>query len=149
MKKILLGIAAMALAAPLLGQDAPVYAAQGFNVTATNCVAAASTATINQVFDVRKQKDVAVQISFLMSSTGTGNQTLTFQRSIDNSNWESETAKKTVIVIAATGATKTTTVTNIPTEGAGYIRLATWQNGQAGQYATNIACFYGLKISTP
>lgn len=145
MKNILTIIAALGLFSSAV--NAQTYAAQ--SITVTNAIAASSSETINGVMDVRKQKDVAVQIQFLMSSTGTGNQTFVFARSVDNVNWNSLAADHTTVVVAATGATLSVTTTNLPTYGCGYIRLESWANGQAGQYATNTAVKYGIKIAAP
>lgn len=145
MKKLLITIAALGIFASAV--NAQTYATQ--SLTVTNAVAASSTETLNQIIDCRKQKDVAVQIAFKMSSTGTGNQTFVFDRSVDGSAWNSLAADKTTVVIAATGATLSVTTTNINTYGCGYLRLVSWQNGQAGQYATNTAVKYGIKIAAP
>jgi hypothetical protein len=145
MKKILTIISVLGLFASAV--NAQTYAAQ--SVTVTNAIAASSTENLNQVIDCRKQKDVAIQISFKMSSSGTGNQTFVFDRSVDGSTWNSLAADKTTVVVAATGATLSTTVTNLNTYGAGFLRLVSWQNGQAGQYATNTSVKYGIKIAAP
>ena len=144
MKKLLLLVAVFAT---VTSAKAQIYASQNMTVMAP--IAGSATSTSNSVIYVGKQKDVAVSFSFLMSSTGTGNQTLTFQRSVDGVNWETLAASKTVVVIAATGATESCTVTNIPSNGAGYIRLATWANGQSGQTCTNTALSYAIKIGAP
>lgn len=111
---------------------------------ATQFVAGGGTTNINASIDVRKQNTVAVSIAFKMTGTDTSTNVLTFQRSLDNSTWETLAAKKTAIGIAATSGTQTVTVTNIPTYGAGYIRLATWLN-EGSESATNIVVSYAIK----
>ena len=144
MKKLLLLATVFAAVA---SASAQIYAPQTLTVMAP--IAGSATSTSNTVINVNKQKDVAVSIGFLMSSSGTGNQTLTFQRSVDGVSWETLAASKTVVVIAATGATESITVTNIPSNGAGYIRLATWANGQADRTLTNTVLSYAVKIGAP
>lgn len=125
--------------------SAQTYGAQTTTL-ATNAVAASSTETLSTVIDCGKQDTVAVQIAFKMSGSGTGNQTLTFERSVDGISYETLAAKKTAVVIAATGATTSVTVTNIPSYGAKYIKLSSWANADAGVYTTNMVVKYAVKI---
>lgn len=99
-----------------------------------------------------KQASVPVSIAFKMDGAGTGAQTLVFARSVDGSKYESLAAKRTTVGIAATGATESITVTNIPTYGAAYIKLVSWANGEtagSGVNATNIVLKWGEKIGAP
>lgn len=117
-----------ALALPAAAQSYNIKLPTGY--TSTQRVLGMGTTNLNWTFAVPKQTSVAVAISFKLDDTGTnGVQTLTFERSVDNSNWETLAAKKTVIGIASTGETVSTTVTNIPLYGAGFLRLSTWLNG--------------------
>lgn len=144
MKKLIVAIAALALCASLQAQ---VYNVQ----TLTNACSVAASGTLTggtPTIDVRKQKDVAVQIVLGLPSSGTDVMTYTFERSVDGSNWETLAAKKTVVGIAATGATTSTTVTNINTYGCGYIRLASVANGSSSLALTNTVK-YALKINAP
>ena len=115
----------------------------------TSNITASSTATINAGIDCRKQKKVGVQVQFKLSGSGTDNQVLTFERSLDGSNWETLAANKHTITVAATGATESVTIDEIDCKGAGYLRLASWQNGSSSRYTTNVVVKYALKINAP
>lgn len=146
MKKLIMLIGALAIAA--ISTQAQTYSAQNVGLGLT-AIAATGASNILATLDVRKQKDVAVQIDFKLSGSGTGNQTLVFERSVDGSTWTTLSADKSSVVIAATSGTVSTTVTNLPTYGCGWIRLATWTNADASRYVTNLTVKYAIKINAP
>ena len=142
MKYLIAIIASLLL---VVSANAQTYAVQNLSL-ATNAVAASSTETLSSVIDCGKQDTVAVMLQFKMSTSGTGNQTFTFARSVDGTSYETLAGKQTAVVVAATGATTSTTVTNIPSYGAKYIKLISWANADAGAYTTNMVVKYAVKI---
>lgn len=120
---------------------------------ATNNVAAASAAFEYAKIPCGGQKDVAVHIEFSMDGAGTAAQTFVFGRSVTGSTNDIETlgAARTVVGIAATGNTRSVTVTNIPTYGAGFIYLiySTNATAAAGVTRTNTIIKYGEKTMAP
>lgn len=143
--KTLLSIAAvLALAASV---NAQTYSYQSLDI-GTNMVEYGETQTANAVMDVRKQDDVCFLLSFNLNSTGTGDQTLVFERSLDGTTWGTAgtPGAAQTVVVAATSDTTLTLMTNLPTYGCGWIRLKSWANGDDAEEATNIVCGYAIKI---
>jgi hypothetical protein len=154
MKKYILPFLIMAAGAlSVAAQSGPVYSPQTLALDKSTLQTVLATGTTNflagNVIYVQKQKDVAVQIYFKLSDSDTANQTFVFQRSVDGVNYESLSAKMDTIVVAATGATASITVTNINTYGAGYIKLKSIQNGSSTGNLTNLVISYGVKINAP
>ncbi len=143
MKTILAIIGLLALTVSALQAQAPTYDCKTLCTDKT--VAAATGTNVNYVMDVRKQASVAVQATFTMSAAGTTNTSFFFQRSLDGSTWD--TTGYLVSVVTA-GTTTQSLLTNLPTYGAGYMRLSWWTNGFVTGTMTNTVK-YGIKISAP
>lgn len=117
----------------------------------TNAVVASSAEFLYTKIPCGGQKDVAVHIEFNMSAADTSAQTFVFARSVTGSTNDLETlsAKQTAVVIPATGATRSLTITNIPTFGAGTLYLIYSTNAAASAYRTNLIVKYGEKTMAP
>ncbi len=156
MKKILtiLGlVAAFALSAS--AQSDPIYQvlipAQASNGAPVSHIAVLTAAATNlyAVIDVRKQKNVGVQIATTNTAPdAVGKNSLYYQRSVDGVNYES--ALSVIAWNANTNIVPQLIMTNIDTFGCGYIRF-TYLTNACGS-TTNIGDFnlsYGLKIKAP
>jgi hypothetical protein len=137
MKRLILSLL-VTLALPAMAQN---YVLQSLTLS-TNTVPADTTNTFNDVIDARASV-VPVQVTFKLSGAGTDDQTLTFEQSVDRTNW----FELGDVVIAATGTNSVTAVTNLtPLTGWGYLRLSTWDNDAAAEAVTNLAVVYSLKF---
>jgi hypothetical protein len=106
MKKLILTLAALGLA---MGVQAQTYSA--FTLTSgfpSNMAANTDTNLASSVvFDVKKQKDAAVELRWIGMDTGSnGVISFVFARSVDGNTFESLAAKRTLVRIASTGAAK-------------------------------------------
>lgn len=99
-----------------------------------------------RVIDVRKQAKVALQLYSIASAATTDNITFYIRSSVDGLTYS--TAARTV-ALAMTGATALTTVTNLDTYGAGYLRLDAISNAAATATVDGCYVSYGVKISAP
>jgi len=106
----------------------------------TNNVAATTTNTYNVAITPAKANNLAVMYQFKLTSSGTSATAATFQRSVDNSTWESAFS----LPGTAAGTTVVTVTTNIPTGAYGYYRLNTVTNGNANAM-TNVTVKYSVK----
>ena len=148
MKKLFLLFSALALAVSAQAQTySPLTIASGYpTVLAAN---SATTLASSVVFDVRKQKDVAVMLRWVGLDTGSnGVVSFTFARGVDGSTFETLAAKRTVIAIASTGAATNVCITNIPSYGAGFIKLISLANDDSAGL-TNIVIKEATKIGAP
>lgn len=118
--------------------------------TLTSITAAKASNNI-VVIDAKKTQNVAVQVSFKLSGSGTGVQTLYFARSLDGSFTTKDTIDDGILkwAIAGNGATTVVATTNLPANPAGYWALTTWTNADASRYVTNISVKYSAKINAP
>lgn len=150
MKKFF-AISVMALLALAAQAQAPRYASETLTSFSygTNYIYVGSTSNLNLAIDCRYQSTVAVAIAFQLDGTEAPVQTLTFQRSVDGSNWETLAGKKSVVGITGTSDTQSVTITNLPTYGAGFIRLASWANASTNQSVTNYIVKYSVKMNAP
>lgn len=153
MKKIIaLFLFASALA---VMAQVPIYAPQTLvnSTTIYTNVMGSTASNVNYTIDCRKQASVAVQISQVYDRAGTVATLYYFQRSLDNITWDyplASMASDNVVGIAGTGNTPSVTVTNIPTYGCGYMRLAWITNASAASVnLTNLVVKYAVKISSP
>lgn len=142
----LIGIAfcfAMALCA---SAQSSVYSAQSLMAAGTNGVGANTTTTYSTsayVVDVRKQKNTAILLSFTCGGTNASTITLTWERSLDGSFYD--TTSTFVHTVAANGTNTVTVGTNITLNGWGYYRLKTIANPNATVGLTNITLQYSIK----
>jgi hypothetical protein len=142
--------AAVTAAALLTPQYANAYDDKTLSLSTNSVQPQAAVFDYKPIY-VGGQKDVAVHLEFKLDAAGTDNQTFVFGRSISSSTNDIETlaAKRTVIAIAGTGTTKSVTVTNIPTHGAGYIWLIYRTNACATAVNTNMVIRWGNKQNAP
>lgn len=148
MKKLLFGFIALAFA---VGVQAQIYSPQTIGSGYPTAIDANSTTTLasSVVFDVRKQKDVSLMLKWTGLDTGSnGVVTFTFARSVDGTTFESLAAKRTSVGIASTGAASNVCITNIPSYGAGYIKLISIVNDDSAGL-TNIVIKAATKIGAP
>lgn len=134
--------AALCLAASSL--SAQTYAPQSLSVP--TAITLGATSNLNTVLDVRKQASVGVLFSFQgASGTTNGVQTVSYTKSVDGNTYT--TTAETIALTPNTNIV-VNVLTNLSTQGAGYIKLTTWANGDsaANGYMTNITVKYGIKI---
>jgi len=141
MKKFILMLAA--IAALTMSAEAQTYGVQ----TLGSFTAVGEAATnVAYVVDVRKQASVTLQWDRVSSGAGAQVISLAFSRSTDGSTYNSTLDSLT---LASGGATATTTVTNIPTYGAGYIKIHYMTNANASTVFTTNTLKYAVKIGAP
>jgi hypothetical protein len=87
-------------------------------------------------FDVRKQKNLGIMLSWKLTGTGTDNTVFTFERSLDGSTYDGVSTFS--VTAANTGATTKSIGTNITLNGYGWIRLKSIVNGDSGDAITNL-----------
>jgi hypothetical protein len=148
MKKFLLILALLGLAVTAMAQTygvAPVITWVG-----TNIFLPARTGTnVAVLIDARKQASVGVASTARADAAGTDALRFHFQRSVDGTTYDAGGMDGQVVALALNGTTATTTFTNIPSNGCGYIRLNWITNASASQNITNLTVKYGLKIQSP
>lgn len=105
---------------------------------ATNAATCAATSGTNVavVFEVGDQPSVPVQIELMASASGAYTFTIPFQYSVDGVAYANMAAKS--ISISFNGVTKQTIVTNVPTYGAGWMKIPYLTNHTASINVTNI-----------
>ncbi len=158
MKKIILSfIAAFALCLNTHAQAGPTYAAQNL-VTFTNKASEVTNLAANAystTIDCRKQASVALQwLAGSTSGATSDTNSIFLQYSVDGLSWSSgydttpggPTGKR--VTITLNGETPVCLVTNIPTFGAGYLRILSATNSAGTAITTNVIK-YGIKISAP
>lgn len=142
MKKVLPLIALLALfVTTASAQTAPVYASQTFPAFS---VAATAGTNVGLVIDTRKQASVDIQIELMADASGAYTFTVPFQYSLDGITYAG--MRSGAIAISFNGVTKQTVVTNIPTFGAGYVKIPHLTNATASIAVTNGIIKYGIKI---
>jgi hypothetical protein len=87
-------------------------------------------------FDVRKQRNLGLLLSWKLTGTGTDNTVFTFERSLDNSTYDATSTF--VVTVANTGATTVTIGTNMALNGYGWVRLKSILNNDTGDAITNL-----------
>jgi len=144
-------VATVFLAVALNAQEARYVPQQVLSTTwtATNAVVGGATSNLNFTIDVRKQQNLGVAVSYKLTGSGTETATLTFNKSIDGSTFNTHANANLTITLPANGTTTATTVTNLDCKGIGYLRLATILNGSAGETMTNIVIKYSTKMNAP
>jgi len=145
MKKFL-SILGLALLCASVKAQTPTYAPQSLGVF--TCAAATAT-NLGYVISCGKQANVAIQVAStnVLDLTGTGNTLYYYQRSLEGVYYETNLS---VFAVPGQGKNPATVVTNIPTQGAGFIRIAYATNAFGS--ATNLGwgqMWYGVKISAP
>jgi hypothetical protein len=152
----LIGLAALALAFTVdLQAQVPTYAAQTLwstNGAVGAGIPSATAPAINAVMDVRKQKDVTLQI-FTQGDTSVGTGSLVFTYSVDGISYSASAGTAgTVSMVKTVLCTPTTAgatlVTNLNTFGCGYMKFLYYTN-DTGASVTNMVVKYGVKISAP
>lgn len=151
MKK-LFSILSLSVLAIVAQAQQPIYAPQSISLTSIMPLAASTASNLNSVIDVRKQKDVAFQVTMANKSTGTANVGLCFASSVDGITYGGQ---QFVVLLPTANAATNTYVTNIVTlptsfSQAGYWKLLYVTNANAsGSDVTNMFLSYGIKISAP
>ena len=154
MKKIFLIAAVAGLSvSSAFSQGTPIYQNQ-LLFGGTNAVLAGTTSNYTVaanmlVLDVRKQANVDVSIQWANDATNLGSTTFTFQRSIDSINWETNSPNTTAIALTNNGTNVSIVLTNLNTQGAGYMRLTSIAQTNAVANFTNVNIQYGIKIQAP
>jgi hypothetical protein len=121
--------------------QAPVYASQTFS--AFSCAATAGT-NVGLVIDTRKQTSVDIQVELMADASGAYTFTVPFQYSLDGITYAG--MRSGAIAVSFNGVTKQTVVTNIPTYGAGYVKIPHLTNATASINVTNGVIKYGIKV---
>lgn len=135
MKMILAIIASLVLG---FAAQAQQYA----TTTLTNGLKVAGSATVTMSTSapkivLTKWENVAITVRTTLDNTGTGAQTYTWQKSPDGSNWDTVNSFVFTLAPGGTAGTYVQLTTNYTASSAGYLRLVSVANGQAGQYSTN------------
>ena len=144
-KQIIVAAIALAFAAIIptaSAQREPVYQSQTLG---TVRIAGSTATNVNYVLDVRKQKDVFVQIQNNLDGAGTDAISIGFTRSVDGLVYNTVPLS---IAVAPNGTALTTVFTNIATHGAAYIKINYVTNAAASNVSTN-TIKYGIKIQAP
>ncbi len=122
--------------------NAQTYAPQSMTVPSVLPLMTTNLAS-PPILDVRKQSNVAVACTINPTTAGSTN-TYVFHKSVDGTYYDDITTIS--VVVASTGTTQKTVVTNLSCAGIGYLKL---YSIQAGGPVTNTAAKYGIKISAP
>ena len=121
----------------------------------TNNVAGVGANTYSNYFDVGKQDNVAVYLSFAgtQGMTGTSNVTALFYRASSSDGLGDDTNNSATIVVAATSTNTQRIYTNIAVTGAQYLKLVSVANtngASATNAITNLTIGYTVKqLSRP
>lgn len=143
MKKLF--IALLAVAAVVSTASAQTYSAQSLSVPATlgnGVTNLASPPTIGAL----KQQNVALSVT--ISGTAGGTNTITLNKSVDGSNWDTNSANCITFVAGTTSGQNVTTTTNLTVSGFGYLRIQTMNVTSSGTI-TNNSVTYGIKLNAP
>lgn len=148
MKKILtlIGVAAIWLATVQTWAQG-IYSAQSLIASNSATCAATAGTNIGVVIDCRKQAKVALQLELMADASGAYTFTIPVQYSLDGTTFAGMASSS--IAISFNGVTKQTVVTNIDSQGAGYLKIPYLTNATAAINVTNIVASYGIKIQAP
>lgn len=146
MKKILLSIVAAAFTLPIFAQSAFVPISASL-MPATLATTVVSNLAADCVFEVERQANVAIQLSFNQSAASTSNVVYTFSRGIDRTTWD--TNNMIDITIASSGTRRIEWVTNISVGPVRYLRLHRISNATALTTLTNFGIQYSIKANAP
>lgn len=127
--------------------QAPTY--YPYTIVASNSATCAATAgtNVNKVIPCGKQASVALQIELMADATGAYVFTVPIQYSMDGAIYSGMAPNS--IAISFNGVTKQTIVTNVPTWGAGFLKIPYLTNATASINVTNIIIKSADKISAP
>lgn len=119
----------------------PTYAAQ--SVSVPNVAEGGTSNALALVIDCRKQQQLTLQFTV---NSGVTNEVYRLGASVDGLSYDTNHW-----VIGLSGATSTTTLTNLNTLGFGYVRVDSAFNpgGSPGSLTATNTLKYGLKISAP
>ena len=108
----------------------------------TNNVAASTTNSVTApVLAFTRSTYGVVQTTFKLTGAGSSTVVLTFDESVDNSNWDLATR---TLSVTANGTTAVTGLSNYTLGGAGYLRLSSVENPNAAAI-TNLVVKYSYK----
>lgn len=145
MKKL---ITLAALAAALVA-IAPQSYGQAYGVITptitVNGVNAGESVATSCVFDVRKQKDIAINIASAFSDAGNSNTVYTFYKSLDGTTWSTVTSDHFTWTIAGNGTNVVRSTANFDVGAIGWIKIGLLANDHATSYTTNIVVKYAIK----
>ena len=145
MRKLIVGFV-FAFALSLLAANAqPFYNIETVSL-GLESIAASSTSNTTAKVEVRKQKEVMLQLSYELSDAGTDATVLTYGFSVDGT---APTAVKYTMLATNTGTTQVVQPLNIDCGGAGYLHILSIENADATGYMTNIVLKYAIKKSAP
>lgn len=121
MKKLLALLALLGLA-PLA--QAQQYFVETVSSAAT--IAASGSITPGTKIPVRPYSNVAIQVSFKLSGSGTSNIVASFAKSVDGTTFE--TTPSVTVTVAASGTTTVSGVSNVALGGVGWLKLVSVTN---------------------
>ncbi len=140
------GLCAFGASAQLAGPTYGVATAVSYIGISTNVAGSAAT-NLAAVISCGKQASVTVQAVSRNDASGTAAMGYFFQRSVDGVSYETTGQ---YVTIAANGTSDAILITNLPTLGCGYIKLAYLTNAAAATVnTTNLVVKYGVKMSAP
>lgn len=142
---LILAVLAFLFIQPAAQAQVPTY---GYQTLLSSCFIT-NSATINptnSVIDIGKQASTLLQITQYASAACNSNVVYYISRSVDGVTFE--TTPLTVITYVLNGTNQLTYATNIPSWGAGYMKISKIVNASD---VTNIytSLSYGVKISAP
>jgi len=116
------------------------------NLAQTNYVAASSTqtSTVTNTLDVRRYRTIAVAAAWSGSTTATGAVTLSYQGSLDGTNWD--VSPRWYLVGTNLGTNRVLATTNLAVLDASYLRPCQVVNGSSANL-TNLSVLVLLKDS--
>jgi len=132
---------------------APEIQAQSLISTGDGLIIYTNAATTNLAtplfLDCRRQKDVALSLTWKLNGAGTDVSSFHFKRALDAAGTYSEGTAAYVFQKASAGATGATIATNITMNGFPYFVMTLASNATAGADMTNVVIRYFSKPNSP
>lgn len=145
MKKLILALIGVVSVATVT--NAQTYGANTVISSGSATCAATAGTNVAATVDCRKQSKIALQVELMADANGAYTFTVPIQYSVDGSTWANMASS--AIAISFNGVTKQTVVTNVDTQGAGFLKIPYLTNATAAINVTNIVIKSGVKIGAP
>lgn len=125
--------------------------AQGFSsysapitLLSSQFIVGGATSNYTAVIDGRLSENIALELTSRSHATNANAYTVTIQRSIDGSNWDTTTAHMTW-ALTGNGTNSMRHLTNFTTLGYGYFRVVSIANANPDTTLTNLSMRYVIK----
>jgi len=142
-------LALVSLSVPQSQAQVPTSGWQSFNWGVSGVIsnAASSATNFNSVIDCGKQASVGVYLAAQFNQAGSTNTAVWFlTRSGDGVTYENTGQN---VGLTQSGTSLVSIWTNIPSQGANYIKINYLTNNAATANITNVSGGYAIKISAP